>query len=347
VDGDRDVVDLRSDTVTRPGPGMRAAIADAVVGDDALGDDPTVQRLERRTADLLGKEGAVFFPSGIMANQAALLVLGRPGTEAVCEATSHIVDWELGGAAANAGLQLRPVHTPDGILTAELVEPAIRDTAATLQIQTSLIVIENTHNAAGGRVMPLTRMREIRDLARMRGLPVHLDGARLWHAAAASNHNVAEYAACADTVMVTFSKGLGCPVGSMLAGEAASMLRARVVRRRLGGSMRQAGILAAAGIYALDHNVARLREDHVRASRLAHSAARVQGIRCARPETNIVMLDIERSGLTAQVLLARLAERGVLMTAFAPGRIRAVTHLDVDDGAVERAVTALSASLAH
>jgi threonine aldolase len=339
------VVDLRSDTVTRPGPEMRRAMAEAEVGDDALGDDPTVARLEAWIATLLDKEAAVFFPSGIMANQTALLLHAAPGTEVVCEATSHIVDWELGGAAANAGVQVRPVPAAGGLLTPDAVARAIRP-ASKLQIQSSLIALENTHNGAGGRILPLEQMRAIAEVARVHALPVHLDGARLWNAAAATGVAEAEFAACADTVMVTLSKGLGCPVGSLLAGTAELMQRARVVRRRLGGSMRQSGVLAAAGLYALEHHRQRLLEDHTRARTLARLAAHVPGIRVSEPETNIVMFDLVRPGLTAARATAALAEHGVLMTAFTPTRVRAVTHLDCSDEGVRRAADALAACFA-
>jgi threonine aldolase len=322
-----DVVDLRSDTVTRPGDGMRRAIAEAVVGDDALGDDPTVRHLERRIADILDKEAALFFPSGTMANQAALIVQSRRGTEVVCEATCHLV------------------HAPGGVLTAELVEAAIRPVAK-LAVQTSLVSVENTHNGAGGRVTPLHNMRAIGSVARQRGIPVHLDGARLWNACAATGVTEAEFAACADTVMVALSKGLGCPAGSLLAGDAAVIDEARVVRRRLGGAMRQAGILAAAGLYALDHHRTRLREDHQRARTLARLAAHVPGLRVVEPDTNIVMMDIARPGLSADDVVASVAEHGVLITTFTPTRVRAVTHLDVDDDGVRRAAEALAAVFA-
>ncbi|HSJ31762.1 MAG TPA: GntG family PLP-dependent aldolase [Longimicrobiales bacterium] len=340
-----DIVDLRSDTVTRPTSGMREAIARAAVGDDALGDDPTVRELEHRIAELLGKPAALFFPSGIMANQTALLLHTSPGTEVVCEATAHLVDWELGGAAANAGVQLRGVLTADGMLSAGAVEAAIRPRTAKLQLQTSLIAVENTHNAAGGRVMPLAVARDIRDMAARHGLPVHLDGARLWNAATAAGAAEAEFAACADTVMVTLSKGLGCPVGSMLAGDVDRIDRARIIRRRLGGSMRQAGILAAAGLYALQHHRARLRDDHARARRLAELTRGIAGIRVIEPETNIVMFDILKPGLTAGSLIKALAERGVLLAEFTATRVRAVTHLDVDDAAIDCAAEALTAAL--
>jgi threonine aldolase len=335
------LVDLRSDTITRPTAGMRAAIADAEVGDDTLGDDPTVKRLEERIATILDKEAAVFFPSGIMANQTGVLVLSRPGTEVVCEASCHILDWELHSAAIHAGVQLRAVPAPGGVLSAELVAAAIRPHSA-FAVQTSLIALENTHNGAGGRVMPIETMRAIRDVARQHGLPIHLDGARLWNAASATSVTEAEFAACADTVMVTLSKGLGCPVGSMLAGSAELMRQARVARRRFGGSLRQAGILAAAGLYALDHHRDRLHEDHARARTLARLAAHVPGLRVLEPDTNIVMFDILRPGLNATDLLARLAGHGVLMTPFSPTRVRAVTHLDVDDAGISHAAEVLA-----
>jgi threonine aldolase len=322
---------------------MRAAIAGAVTGDDALGDDPTVRELERRIAEILGKEASLFFPSGIMANQTALLLHGARGTEVICEATSHVIDWELAGAAANAGLQLRGVATDDGLLAADAVEAAIRPRSAKLQLQTSLITVENTHNAAGGRVMPIATARDIHAVAQRHGLPVHLDGARLWNAATASGVAETEFAAYADTITITLSKGLGCPVGSMLAGAADLMERARIVRRRLGGSMRQAGILAGAGLYALDHHRERLADDHARAARLAQLARGLTGVEVVEPETNIVMFDIVQRDLTASGVVDRLKQQGVLMTEFSATRVRAVTHLDVDDTGIQRASDALRA----
>jgi threonine aldolase len=303
------VTDLRSDTVTRPSAEMRRAIAEAEVGDDALGDDPTVRHLEQRVATILDKEAALFFPSGTMANQTALMVLGRPGTEAICETTSHLVDWELAGAAMNAGLQLRGVTGDAGVLDAARVEQAIRPSGR-LMLETSLIALENTHNGAGGRITPLSVMREIAALARSRGIPVHLDGARLWNASIASGVPEAEFAACADTVMVTLSKGLGCPAGSLLAGTHAHINAARTVRRRLGGAMRQSGILAAAGVYALEHNRERLAEDHHRARTLARLCAHVGGLRVVEPDTNIVMMDVVRPGVSAADVVATAAEHG-------------------------------------
>jgi threonine aldolase len=338
-------VDMRSDTVTRPDAAMRQAIASAEVGDDTLGDDPTVARLEARIATILDKEAAVFLPSGIMGNQIGILIHTTPGTEVICEASSHLVDWELAGAAAHAGVQLRTVMGDRGVLQPESVERAIRPRTA-LDVQTSLVALENTHNAAGGRITPVETMRAMAAMARDRGIPVHLDGARLWNAAAATGVPEAEFAACADTVMVTLSKGLGCPVGSLLAGSADLMGKARVARRRLGGSMRQSGILAAAGLYALDHNRHRLAEDHARARTLARLAAHVPGLRVIEPDTNIVMFDVVHPGLSAAALVSALREHDVLMIDFAPMRVRAVLHLDVDDQGVRRAADSLAACMA-
>jgi threonine aldolase len=339
------MVDMRSDTVTQPTDGMREAIARAAVGDDAFGDDPTVKILESRVADLLGKESALFFPSGMMANETALILLAKPGTEVVCEATCHFVDWELGAPAALAGVTMRGVPTIDGLLTAAMVSNAIRPYSA-IQVQTSAITLENTHNGAGGRIMPLDTMRDIQDVARSHDLPLHLDGARLWNASARTGVSVRDYAACADTVMVAMSKGLGCPVGSLLAGTADHMKQARVIRRRLGGAMRQVGVLAAAGIYALDHHIDRLRDDHDRASRLAQSARTINGFDVIEPDTNILMMDVIRDGMSAPDVVSELAKRGVLMTAFTNRRVRAVTHMNIDDAAIKTAADALAAVMA-
>ena len=334
------VVDLRSDTVTRPSPGMRRAIAEAEVGDAVLGDDPTAAELERYAAELLGKERALFFPSGIMANTAALLVLAEPGTEAVIDAGGHMLNWEEGAAAALGGIQFRAVQSRDGLLRAEEAAEAIRPPSP-YQPRTSVLCLENTHNGAGGRVLRLVQMEAVVQLARERGVRVHLDGARLPNAQAATGLPMARYAALADTVMVALSKGLGAPVGSVLAGSAELMERAWRVRRRLGGGMRQAGIVAAAGLYALRHNLDRLEEDHRRADALARRAAALPGIAAPKPQSNIVMLDLDGGGPDPQALLRGLEERGVRMTRFGPRRLRAVTHMDVDDAGIDRAVAAL------
>jgi threonine aldolase len=342
VPGAGRVVDLRSDTVTRPTPAMREAIARAEVGDDQLGDDPTVRRLEERVAELLGKEKALFFPTGIMANQTGIALHGRPGTEAVVEADAHVLLWEEAGAAAWSGVQLRPAPTPDGILTADHVRAALRPRGSRYQPQTSLICVENTHNTAGGKVTPLATLREIRDVAREHDLPVHMDGARLWNAATAAAIEPADFAATADTVMVTLSKGLGCPVGSLLAGSADDMDRAWRIRRRMGGAMRQSGILAAAGLFALDHHMDRLADDHRRARRLADAAAAIPRLSAVPPDTNIVMLDLAPDGPDAAAVAARLAERNILMIPFATRRLRAVTHMDVDDDGIDAALAVLA-----
>src|SRR5688572_1967628 len=326
------MIDLRSDTVTRPSPAMRKVIADAEVGDDLLGDDPTVKRLEQMAAELLGKEAALFFPTGTMANATAINILSRPGTEVILEAHAHIFEWELGGPAQFSGVQLRPVPTPDGFLTPDLVAAALRPS---YQLRTSLVCIENTHNGSGGRVMPKAQVAAVADVARKNNLPVHLDGARLWNASAASGVPEAEFAALADTVMVSLSKGLGCPVGSLLAGARDHMDAARPVRRRLGGALRQSGILAAAGIYAIENNRARLKEDHEHAQLLAERV----GVK--NPDSNIVMIDVPN----AADVVNRLKEQGVLMVEYSPTRVRAITHLDVSRADVERAADALDSVL--
>lgn len=332
-------VDLRSDTVTRPTAGMRRAMAEAEVGDMVLGDDPTVDRLERRIAELLGQERALYFPSGIMANQTAILVQAEPGTEAVIDAGGHMLNYEEAAAAAWGGVQMRAVSTEDGLLDAERVAAAIRPRSPYV-VRTAMVCLENTHNSAGGRVLSVERMREVVAVARERGVAVHLDGARLPNAAVATGRAMREWAEHADTVMVAFSKGLGAPVGSALAGRAETMERAWRVRRRMGGGMRQAGILAAAALYGLEHHLAGLADDHRRARELARLMAAVPGVGVVEPETNIVMVDLER-GEPGEVL-AGLAERGVRMTQFGPRRLRAVLHRDVDDRGVVRAGAALA-----
>lgn len=335
----RNAVDLRSDTVTRPSPEMRRAIAEAEVGDAVFGDDPTAAELERYAAEVLGKERALFFPSGIMANTTAVLTQAPPGTEAVIDSTGHMLNWEEAAGAQLGGVQYRAVQTRDGLLTAEDVAAAIRPPSLALP-RTSLVCVENTHNAAGGRVLRLTHLQAIASVARERGARVHLDGARLPNAAAATGLPMAAYAAHADTVMVALSKGLGAPVGSVLAGDGETMEKAWRVRRRLGGGMRQAGILAAAALYALRHNLGRLEEDHARADALARGCATAAGVAALKPQTNIVMLDLQDPRLDPAAVLRGLEERGVWMTQFGPRRIRAVTHLDVDDEGIARAAEA-------
>lgn len=340
------VADLRSDTVTRPSPAMRRAIAEAEVGDAVLGDDPTAAELERVAAELLGKERALFFPSGIMANQTAMIVLGEPGTEAVIDAGGHILNYEEGATPAWAGIQLRAVPTEDGLLTPDLVAGAIRPPSPYLP-RTSILCLENTHNSAGGRVLSVEVMRAVVAVARERGVRVHLDGARLPNASVAAGVPMSAWAAEADTVMVALSKGLGAPVGSVLAGSAEAMERAWRVRRRLGGGMRQSGLLAAAALYGLRHNLAGLADDHRRAKALAAAVAALPGVAAAAPETNIVMVDLRDERLQPAPLLEALERRGVRMTAFGPRRLRGVTHLDVDDAAIAHASAAFADAVAE
>jgi threonine aldolase len=336
-------IDLRSDTVTRPSAGMRRAIAEAEVGDDDRDGDPTVRRLEERVAQMLGKDRALFFPTGTMANQTAISVLSRPGTEMLVETGAHIVDLEMAGAALLSGVQIR-VMTPTGpVLRASDLESAFRPHSRDVP-EPSLVTIENTRNSAGGKITPLGNMRALHAAATRRALPVHLDGARLWNASVASGTSLAEFAACAETVMVSFSKGLGAPVGAALAGKTAAIDAAWIVRRRLGGAMRQSGILAAAALYGLDHNLARLADDHERARELAAAVDGAGGAAVVRPDTNIIMVDLAPAMRSADVV--RLAkEQDVLVAAWTPTRLRVVTHLDVTAADVQRASTILASVL--
>lgn len=329
-------IDLRSDTVTQPSPGMRRAMAEAEVGDDVLDGDPTTRRLEERIAELLGTEDALFFPSGSQANQTGIWLVTEPGTELLIEANAHLIHYEMAGVAALSGAQSRPITTPAGLLTPELVRAALRPASPHVPRVTAL-AIENTHNLAGGRVLDAAAVDGLIRAARDAGLAVHLDGARLWNAAAAARVTLARLAQGADTVMVSISKALGCPVGSCLGFRKDRRARAWEIRKRLGGGMRQSGILAAAGLYALDHNLDRISEDHANARRFAEILSDSQTVRPSNPESNIVMVDLQRDGATAEAASARLADAGVRMSAYGPKRLRAVTHLDVTRADIERA----------
>ncbi len=338
-------VDLRSDTVTRPTRAMRRAMAEAPVGDDVLDGDPTTRRLEERTAELLGKEAALFFPSGTQANQTALRVHASPGREVVCEADAHVFHYELAAAAELSGVQLRPVPSERGLPGPGAWEGAIRG-GDRYHPHTALLWTENTHNLHGGTVLPLEGLREVRELAGERGLPVHLDGARLWNACRAAGVEPAAYASTADTVMVSFSKGLGAPVGAALAGPAELVERAWVVRKRLGGGMRQSGVLAAAALVALEEGREALAADHRRARRLAELCRGIPGLDAPEPDTNIVMIEVVGDqGVDAPALSRALEERGVGILATGSRTLRAVTHRDVDDAGVERAAGELAAAL--
>jgi threonine aldolase len=330
------LIDLRSDTVTKPSPAMRRAMADAEVGDDVLDGDPTTRRLEERIAELLGTEDALFFPSGTQANQTGIALVTEPGTELLVDANAHLVHYEHAGVAALAGVQIRPIASPDGLLTPELVRAALRAPSGHVPRITAL-AIENTHNVAGGRVLTAAAVDGLIRAARDARLAVHLDGARLWNAAAAAGVTPARLAQGADTVMVSISKALGCPVGSCLGFRKDRRARVWEIRKRLGGGMRQSGILAAAGLYALDHNLSRIGEDHENAKRFAELLSGSQAVRPSDPQSNIVMVDLQRDGANAEAAAARLAQAGVRLAPYGPRRLRAVTHLDVSRADVERA----------
>jgi threonine aldolase len=323
-------IDLRSDTVTRPTRAMRLAMADAEVGDDVLDGDPTVLRLQERVASMLGKEVALFFPSGTMANQTAIWVQTSPGTEVLLDANAHIIHWEMAGAAALSGVQVRSVPAGEGrlVCSADDLARTLRPASIHAPVAT-LVCVENTHNGAGGKVSTLAELEAIRGVADANGLPVHMDGARLWNASAASGTSLADFARCAHTVMVSFSKGLGCPVGAMLAGDHSTLRRAHMVRKRLGGGMRQSGILAAAALHALDAHLDRLADDHANARAFADLVDGAAGARVVPPDTNIVMVDLP-STMSSATVVAAAKEEGVLLSPWSASRVRAVTHLDVD-----------------
>jgi len=321
------MIDLRSDTVTRPTAAMREAMARAEVGDDVYGEDPTVARLEAEVAGMLGKERGLFVSSGTMGNQLAILGHCRPGDEVIVGEGSHSVWYESGGGAALAGVQF-VIAGRGGFFDVAALEEAIKPSAYWYP-HSSLCAVEDTHNRAGGRVWPLARMREVAEHARARGLATHLDGARLWNAAVASHTSVAERAAPFDSVTVCLSKGLGAPVGSVLCGDAAFIKRAHRNRKMLGGGMRQVGILAAAGLHALSHHRVRLADDHANARVFAEQVSSAPGVSIdlASVETNIVNVDVP---CEAERIVEGARELGLLVGASAPRRIRAVTHLDVD-----------------
>jgi threonine aldolase len=341
------VIDLRSDTQTKPSPGMRAAMAAAEVGDEQRREDPTVIALEERAADYLGQEEAVYLPTATMANQIALAILGERGTELVVEENAHIMISELGGAAIHSGLQTRGLPGHRGRLSAEQIEVAVRPADPLHRPRVSIIALENTHNSAGGAVWPLDELDDVSATARRLGLAVHLDGARLANASVATGVAAARMGGLADTVTLCLSKGLGCPLGAVIAGNPDLMARARVEKHRFGGAMRQAGIVAAAGLYALEHNVARLADDHARARRLAEGWAD-RGVP-ADPEavdTNFVQVDVGALGLTSAEAAGRLVDAGVALSATVhPGVLRAVTHLDIDDDDIDRAIDLAPAAL--
>jgi threonine aldolase len=338
-----DRIDLRSDTVTLPSPGMRQAMAAAPVGDDQYGEDPSVNRLQEEIAELLGKEAALFVPSGTMANQIGLKILTRPGDEVVLGDEAHIVWHESGAGAANSGVQFTVVGR-GGVFTAAELRAAYKPPGHIVFPPTSLVAIENTHNRGGGVVFPQHEAVAVCDTARELGLASYLDGARLFNAAAAGGRSPAELAAPFDLVSVALSKGLGCPVGSLIVGRRDDISRARRARRMFGGAMRQSGILAAAGLYALEHNLARLAEDHANARLLAERLVGLRGVGLdlATVQSNIVIFRMEQGAPDAATIVARAQETGVLVSAFGVRIVRAVTHLDVTREQCRRAADLLA-----
>lgn len=336
------MIDLRSDTVTLPTDAMRKAMARAEVGDDVYGEDPTVNRLQERVADVLHTEAALFVPSGTMGNQICLKVHTRPGDEVIAESGSHVFNYETAGAAFLSSAQVHPVDGVNGVLSVDAVRRAIRPRVYYMPT-TRLLCIENTHNRAGGTITPLARMRELGALARAEGLRVHLDGARIWNAMVATGTPASEYASCADSVSVCFSKGLGAPVGSAIAGTRDFIEEARHYRKLFGGGMRQAGVLAGAALFALDHNVERLREDHEKAAVLAGELSTVRGfvIDPSTVQTNIIVISVESSGRLPEEILDALRSRGVLLSLGGYMALRAVTHLDVGMEEVRRAAAVI------
>jgi threonine aldolase len=326
-------IDLRSDTITRPTTGMRRAMAEAEVGDDVYDEDPTVRALQRRVADLFGLEDALFTPTGSMANVLAVASLVSPGQEVLCEASAHIARAELGAHGALTGLTMRTWRHGRGQVDLEAIAEMFAPDMGPFFVRTAAVSVENTHNFAGGAVLPIDDLRALRLWARSVGVGVHLDGARLWNAHVATGVPLAEYAACVDVLSVCLSKGLGAPIGSLMVGSSDAIAQARIRRKRMGGGMRQVGILAAAGLYALDHHVDRLRDDHVHAQLLAEAC----GIDPGSVQTNIVVVPRD----DAAAFVAGAKEGGVLVSPVGPRAVRLVTHLDVSREQAEQAASVL------
>lgn len=337
----QDPVDLRSDTVTRPTPAMRRAMADAEVGDDVYGEDPTTRRLEAEAAARFSKEAAVFVPSGTMANQIAIHVWCRPGDQVILGRDAHSVLYETGGAAALSGVMLDVI--PTALFTAADVASRYNDGSNVHACRTPLVMVENTHNRGGGLVFPIQDLEAIHAVCRDRRVALHMDGARVFNAVIASGVSTERWGREVDSLCFCLSKGLGAPVGSLLVGDRDFIREARRARKRFGGGMRQVGILAAAGLHALTHHVERLAEDHARARRLAAAWDAMEGVSAVgMPETNLLYLQVDRADLDAPNLCGRLAELGVRVSPVGPRLLRAVLHLDVDDAGVERAVEAMA-----
>ena len=341
------MIDLRSDTLSQPTPGMRQAIANAVVGDEQKREDPTVLELEQRAAALLGQDEAVFLPTATMANQIALRVLTEPGHELLAEENAHVMLYESGGPAVHSGLVMRGLRGDRGRLAPDQIRDAVRYDEDMHFSATRVVALENTHNASGGRVWPLEEIVAVTETCREIGLSVHLDGARLMNAAVASGVPAAEFGRHFDTVTLCLSKGLGCPLGALVAGSAERMKKARRFKFLFGGAMRQAGIVAAAGVYAFDHHLDRLADDHRHARRLAEGlVAAGLPVDLEQVQTNFVQLDVGRLDLTSAEAIARLREAGVGMSVtIHPNVLRAVTHLDIGDEDIETAIEAIPRAL--
>ena len=339
-------IDLRSDTVTKPTDEMREAMARAEVGDDVYGDDPSARRLQERAAEMMGKDAALFVPSGTMGNQIAVRLHTQPGQEVIVEERSHMFNMEMAGMAVISGAMAHPIGCPDGMMDWDFIEAAIRP-ATSYFAQTGLVAVENTQNHAGGTVMSFERMQNIVERAHGKGLPVHLDGARIFNAAIVLKRDVAEIASLFDSVMFCLSKGLGAPVGSMIVGSREFIDRAVPVRRMLGGGMRQVGVLAAAGLVALEKMTARLEEDHSNAQVLAKGLAEIHGVKIdpERVQTNIVVFDISDTGQTTAAFSTKLKQRGVLANGINARAMRMVTHKDVSRSDCERALGAIREAL--
>ncbi|MEY3650633.1 MAG: hypothetical protein RL370_1336 [Actinomycetota bacterium] len=340
-------IDLRSDTVTQPSAGMREAIAAAPVGDDVYGDDPTVNSLEERVAALFGHEAGLFCPTGSLANQLAIRTLVKPGEEIIVETRSHIVRAELGAAAAFSGITTRTWPAEHGLLRAEDPLAIAHENAGPYLVSTKAIAVENTHNFGGGTVQPISEIEKLSAAAHSRGIAMHLDGARIWNAHVASGVSFSEYGKHFDTISVCLSKGLGAPIGSVMLSSKARVAEARIWRKRYGAGMRQVGIIAAAGHYALDHNIARLAEDHARAKKIAVAIAAVDAsiVDPNNVVTNIVGLDLTAIGISASELTTRCKSAGLWISALGPYYARLVTHLDFDDAQCDAAIEILKRSL--
>lgn len=340
-------IDLRSDTVTQPSEGMREAIASAPVGDDVYGDDPTVNSLEERVAALFGHEAGLFCPTGSLANQLAIRTLVKPGEEIIVETRSHIVRAELGAAAAFSGITTRTWPAENGLLRAEDPLAIAHENAGPYLVSTKAIAVENTHNFGGGTVQPISEIEKLSAVAHSRGIAMHLDGARVWNAHVASGVSFTEYGKHFDTISVCLSKGLGAPIGSLMLSSKERVAEARIWRKRYGAGMRQVGVIAAAGHYALDHNIARLAEDHARAKKIAVAIAAIDAsiVDPSSVVTNIVGLDLSAIGISASELTSRCKSAGLWISALGPYYARLVTHLDFDDAQCDAAIEILQRAL--